>query len=351
MKYFSRPMLSNLRGAVLLIVGLLFCGIFLGPFIGWHALAWLFGPRSCRIKVWVKVVDQYDEAIEGYSLKIRGWKGGMFVIGNEEVSAWVKSNSKGLICYDSGKPVTRLFFGDVLSELNGGGNINYLPSLDNVTLSCADIYNDNDADYGRKWDGMGSDPSHPLIVRVYKHGPPQKLVRGEITVRAERPQLAYLSLDVLKGKVWESSDPEGDIAFGWTSAEENSKIAGGQRRPGGGLEVMAGKGAGLASVRDRYRITPPVNGYQSKLVYPRDESETAIQLGRYVAYFYCRNKMVYGCIKWSYPNRFFYLLNVNGQRNLYYEGYPSLDSVVMKGYIRPPVEDDVLKENEANGDR
>lgn len=325
---------------ILLILGGLLCAVLVLPIFRWLALSALLGPAGCRMKVWVKIVDQHGNRVPGYNLKIGGWGSRIFPIGDPpEVFAWLKSDAKGMLFYDSSKRVTRIFFGNFLAEVENGKNRQYLPSMENVTLSCEDLAGGGEQSKEPKWGGLGLDTEHPLVVTVHKRGPVQRLLRceiGDFNPRADK----YVSLDILQGKKWLSDHAEGDIAFRYVGAEEYERLTHERLTSVWGEEVVASQGCGIQAVGDRYRVEPPSFGYSQRLLFPRDSKRvTTIVTGTGVIYFFLKDRACYGVLAAS-PNKFrsvLCLVNLDGQRNLYYEGYPSTDDAVMENFITPPV--------------
>lgn len=326
----------KLLGVVLLVVGALLMAACVIPILRWLALSAVINPSGCRMRVYVKVVDQKGDKVPGYNLNIWGWESQVFAFGGpREMRTWCKSGPEGLLYYDSKKRITRAFFGGTLFS-EGAKNPDYLASIDNASLSCADLAGTGEQSKKPKWGGLGLDTEHPLVVTVYKHGPPQKLLRCEMRDYNINPNGKYLSIDVLKGAKWISQRPEGDLAFRVVYAEEYRKLVPDERSATNGLEIVAALDGGVQAVSDGYAVTPPEDGYRQRLLYPRDR-KINIQRNGTEFYFFCRGRRCYGYINYFFPPFMFYVVNLDGQRNLYYEGYPNTDPYQMKDYIIPPV--------------
>jgi hypothetical protein len=324
---------KRLAGCVASGLVVLFIGVCVLPVLRWLLVIELFRPPGCRMRVWVKVLDQGGTPVSGYQLSVGGWEAKLFPIGEEHsIGYWITTDQDGMALFDSGKRVTRMFFGENF-EGEALKNPNYLASMEGVTLSCADMAGTGEQSNSPRWGGLGKDKDHPLIVHVYKHGPPQKLLRCE----TGDPKLStdqYVSFDILRGTHWMSQHPEGDIAMRYVSAEEYKAIVHSNLTSMYGIEVVAGPGCGIQPVNSQYRVAPPETGYKQALLFPRDSLKVdSLFLGPGVIYFYIRNRTCYGILANDV-----YLVNLDGERNLYYEGYPNTDQYQMKNYITPPVE-------------
>ena len=314
--------LSKKRVAGYVAIGLViaFMAYCVVPVLRWLTLMEIFKAQGCRMRVWVKVVDQNDNPVPGYQLHVGGWAARLIPIGEERgVGYWIATDADGLALFDSGKKVTRVFLGDAFSG-EGLKNLNYLASQENLTLSCSEIDATDERQSRAKGDWRGKDRERPLIVKVFKHGPPQRLLRWDHHESAICQEDSYVSVDFLKGVMWQSEQPEGDMSWRNTSGVNEA-------------EIVAGAGAGVQPVLDPYVVEPPQSGYMKSLQYPGDWGG---KLGRGLVYFYCRNKLCYGYMHWG-GTACFAIVNLDGERNLYYRGYPQTDQYNMKDFISPPV--------------
>lgn len=351
MAKLRRPVLVKLAVTFAAAVALLGLVIFGMPFLGWFTTVLVLKPSGCHMKVWVKVVDQSGDAVENYNMEATGLKNRLIPFGEEDnVYLWGRSDANGLIYFDSKTLVKRMFYGNYLAELECGNNVDYLPSKDNVNLSCDDLNGSGQQRNNLKWGGLGIDRAHPILVKVYRHGPPQRILRGEVPGYDKKPDQMYFSVDLVKGEAWLSSGPEGDLAFRHLSTEEYRRQVPDAEPNQEGSEVVTAADGGVQLVMDGYAVTPPEDGYTQHWVYPRDYHSNRYRNWTEL-YFYCRNRRYYGYLTTSTVTRVLYIINLDGQRNLYYEGYPSTDSVVMKNFVRPPVECDPEEMRRRNTER
>jgi hypothetical protein len=304
---------------------LLICLIVASPFLNYALLWWGVMPSTGRIKLWVKVVDQNGTSVPRFSyVSITGVAPSIIpFLKPTYISAKLETDEKGLAYYDSKKSTSLVYFGTPI-ESQG-----YLqPKFgETIAISYSDLY-------GKKFEGrrkgtetaIADDPIHPIIVTVYKHGPPQKLISfgdgGQTKYLNEEDK--YVNLNISEKRIWGSKTPEGDIAVRVIPKDEYEKL-----EPGalfGGYEFIAGKEAGITQVWDNYHVECPEESYQTILVYPKDFIRGGGAVGTEV-YFYCKKREIFGFLHFGNINferktcQLNYIANVKGNRCLYYEGY------------------------------
>jgi hypothetical protein len=312
---------KRLAGCVASGLVVLFIGVCVLPVLRWLLVIELFRPPGCRMRVWVKVLDQGGTPVSGYQFSVGGWKAKLLPIGEaHSIGYWITTDQEGMAFFDSGRRVTRMFFGENF-EGEALKNPSYLGSLEGVTLSCADLAGTGEQSNSPRWGGLGKDKDHPLLVHVWRHGPPRRLLRWDHHEDGLRPGEQYVSVDFFKGTMWLSARPVGDVAWRKLSGVNEA-------------EFIAGAGAGIQPILDYYAVEPPKDGYRQSLHYPQDWSNN---LGRGSVYFYCRNRAYYGYMH-AGGTHCFALINLDGERNLYYRGYPETDAYNMRDCISPPIE-------------
>jgi hypothetical protein len=315
------------------IVGLflIICVIVVTPFLNYALLYWKVMAPTGRMKVWVKIVDQYGIPVKGYKLKIETTSPAIIPFSKPRYGwLWIESDENGMIYFDSKKKISLAYFGTGLDEL-AHKTPGYLPARGHgPAISYNDLYgNRHEERQEGAENAMPDAPNHPIIVTVYKHGPPEKLMffgdGGQTKILNEGDR--YVCINITEGKIWGSKTPESDIAVREIPKDEYQKLEPAESL--GGYEFVAGKGAGIIQVWENYLVECPVNGYREILVFPRDFRTANGYATSTKVYFYCRDRKVYGFLDVGWINyergdaALKYTANVSGSRCLYYDGYPN----------------------------
>jgi hypothetical protein len=323
--------LSGLFGAALVI----FLLLWLRPFIA----LWLFQQAlQGRMHCWVKVVDQEGDAVSGYKVEVTEHGSGAFPFFSRGARVRMyQTGPDGLFEYRSKGSVSLVVFGHTVKQWRLNPRHLVQPrGLDVTSLAYQRAIRDNSQSC------LGS-KANPYLLHVFTVGPPQKLLFWKKRVHLEK-EGDYACIDLLGGRIWESKTPEGDVALADGLFGTNREL------PECLTSVVAGTHCGIAPVLDDWGLCPPEGGYQHTLCAPKDwEARNWSSNGIQVYYRLEKGKtgeVVYGRLTLGMSPRvqnaeIHNYTNLQGERNLYYNGYnedPSGFDGIIRDYISPPVQ-------------
>jgi hypothetical protein len=305
----------------------------LWPFI---ALSLLQQGAQSRMHCWVKVVDQNENGVNAYRVEITEHSAPLLPFLSKGARLVVYETRKdGMFEYQSKGTVSFVIFGhwDTQWTLNP----RYLLQQRNLAVTSSAYQrgvSENATGY------LGS-KRNPYLLHVFTVGPMQKLLFWQRRVKLEK-EGDYACMDLLAGRIWESKTPEGDVAIADGLFGKNREL------PECFHYVVAGANCGVAPVLDDWGLCPPEGGYQHTLCAPKDwEARNWSSSGIQVYYRLEKGKtgeVVYGRLTLGMSPRvqnaeIHNYTNLQGERNLYYNGYnedPSGFDGIIRDYISPP---------------
>ena len=332
--------MTRQKKAIVILAGLF------GTLLGFYALSrlWPFVAISMlqhaiqtRMHCWVKVVDQNNLGVKGYKCRVLEEHAPLlFFFRGKYVVRIFETGEDGVFEYHSKGATGRVFFGyswDSQWALNPKHLIKQR-DLAVTSLAYQRAIRDNPQSY------LGS-KANPYLLHVFSVGPPQKLLFWKKRVHLEK-ETDYACIDLLGGRIWESKTPEGDVALADVPFGKNGEI------PECLTLVVAGPNCDVAPVLDDWGLGPPESGYKRTLCTSKDWDAGNRNANGIEVYYRLKKgktgEVVYGRLTLGMNPRvqnaeIFNYTNLQGERNLYYNGYnedPTGFDGIIRDYVSPP---------------
>jgi hypothetical protein len=345
-----------------------------------------------KIHCWVRVVDQDEKGVAGYRCRIIEERASLLpFMSSHDTSRLYDTDSDGLFEYSSKGAVGRIFLGydwglqwklnprhlmetrfigvyaTDLARAVAETPHDYLGSRKNpYIIHVCTVCTSQDvrywksvyvrgvlteaqvtrSEYDRAIEQLmkkGEVLSASGQLECYGIAPPWKLLYWKRQVKLHDPE-NYACVDILAGRVWESINPEGDIAM------KDQPLTTETIKQQCFHTFIAGEGCAMLPVLDPWGLVPPKDGYVKEICSSRDWHEPTWTSGRNAVYFYITDGntavKMYGRLELSVSGRVSdglleCYVNFQGERNLFYDGYVrSCDSLPgdIKDHVPPPVQ-------------
>jgi hypothetical protein len=283
---------------------------------------------------WVKVIDQNGQSVNRYKVEVTEHGVPLIPFLSSGTSLIVYETQKdGTFEYKSKGMVSLVIFGhwDTQWTLNQ----QYL--LQRSSLGVTSL------EYQR---GIRENPighlgskENPYVLHVFRVGLPQKLLYWKKRVKLEK-EGDYACIDLIAGRTWESTKPEGDVAM--ADGQYTKEGA-----PRCGTRMIAGANCSLYPVVDDWGLEPPDGGYVKELCFGKDWEDKHMRYHDIQYYYRLQNpstgKIIYGRLTFGPSPRvdgaqLETYTNLQGERNLFYKGYTDLMDQTIRDYVSPPVQ-------------
>lgn len=313
----------------------------------WPLLMMVLTERGSEMSLhcWIKIVDQSGRGISGYKCQIvEDYKPIWPFSSQKSRIRMMETGADGEYEYKSKGAASFVVFGfwDSQWKLNP----DHLMQRGHFGI----VPREHEEAMRRDPNGFLGSKNNPYLIHVFSIGPARQLLYWECQMNL-KDRRNYACVNILSGKMWESKEPEGDIAMKdnpFTDEYVNQQC---------GHTFYAGQSCSIYPVVDDWGLEPPKNDYKKQLCSSRDwQVLRKYAGGRLAIYFRLNNSVtgnnLYGRLLVDGSGRINdgklkCYTNLQGERNLFYKGYTDLYDQKIQGYISPPVTLSLEKPTEA----